>query len=74
LRLVIIDTSKLVIFLLVRRDQGSAQAALSWIRVFGVHANEKIIMNNDVIEFELSRVKSKENLNRTPSEALAQHE
>ena len=31
-------------------------------------------MNNDVIEFELSRVKSKENLNRTPSEALAQHE
>jgi hypothetical protein len=58
----------------VRRDQGSAQAALSWIRDFGVHANEKVIMNNNVIEFELSRVKSKENLNRTGSEALERHE
>jgi hypothetical protein len=58
----------------VRRDQGSAQAALSWIRDFCVHANEKVIMNNNVIEFELSRVKSKENLNRTGSEALERHE
>jgi hypothetical protein len=58
----------------VRRDQGSAQAALSWIRDFGVHANEKVIMNNNVIEFELSRVKSKENLNRTGSEVLERHE
>jgi hypothetical protein len=58
----------------VRRDQGSAQAALSWIREFGVHANEKVIMNNNVIEFELSRVKSKENLNRTGSEVLERHE
>ena len=31
-------------------------------------------MNNNVIEFELSRVKSKENLNRTGSEVLERHE
>jgi thioredoxin-like negative regulator of GroEL len=34
----------------VRRGQGSAQVALSWIRDFGVYANEKIIVNNNVIE------------------------
>jgi thioredoxin 1 len=37
-------------FWILRRDQRTTKAAPSWIRNFGLHANKKLIVNNNVLE------------------------